>query len=119
LAELGQRTGLSSIMPSSASLAVPGRAISPRPLLSSTLKRDRRCTGLLVALAGLRLLDPQVAQRPVKRLLVGVVLLPAGEVIEAVAKPAGQLQAHGAALRGAAEKRQRSTNSSSEPNHGC
>jgi hypothetical protein len=40
---------------------------------------------------GLRLPDPQVPQQALKRLLVGVVLLPAGEVIEAVAKPAGQL----------------------------
>jgi hypothetical protein len=30
-----------------------------------------------------RLPDPQVAQQPVERLLVGVVLLPAGEVAEA------------------------------------
>ena len=61
-----------------------------RPLQSAP-EQGQALYGLLAALAGLRLLDPQVAQQPVEGLLVGVVLLPAGEVIEAVAKPAGQL----------------------------
>ncbi len=43
--------------------------------------------GLLAALVGLRLLGPQVAQQPVERLLVGVVLLPAREAAD-VAGPA-------------------------------
>ena len=43
----------------------------------------------------LRLLDPQVVQQPVERLLVGVVLLPAGEVADAAGQigwPAAQIQ---------------------------
>ena len=43
---------------------------------SGTPKLDRRCMGLLVALlrGALRPLAPQVAQEPIKRLRVGVVL---------------------------------------------
>jgi hypothetical protein len=41
-------------------------------------KQEQPSGGLLVALAGLPLLDPQVAQQPVERLLVGVVVLAAG-----------------------------------------
>ncbi len=79
--------------------------VRPRPLLNSRQLRPVP-PGRRHSITDLRqpsaLLDPQVAQQPVERLGVGVVLLPAGEVADAVAKPAGQLQAHGAASRGAA-----------------
>ena len=64
------------------------------PLASQT-KSDAAYPPLAKAMARadrLRLLDPQVAQQPVERLGVGVVLLPAGEVAGAVA-PARSLPA--------------------------
>jgi hypothetical protein len=57
----------------------PGRAISIRPLHLPEAEQ-----ALYGASGRLRLLDPQVAQQPVERLLVVVVLLAAGEVADAV-----------------------------------
>jgi hypothetical protein len=84
-----ERGGITTVNPARCFALLPLRRPRTRDrhqaaIITSAPERDRGCTGLLAALAELCLLDPQVAQQPVERLLVGIVLLPAGEVADVV-----------------------------------